>query len=165
MLFAKFIEENELPKIVLHELRHTFVSLSNMAGITSYNIGKAMGHSTPATTQKIYTHLLDSTHAQAVEGVANIIDEAMIKASGVSLDDLKKFVEEQINAWNPMGCSDYALEVKEINGQINVNMTANELGKLIYDTFKQSFGTRAFNKTLEECTEIAEKIKNIRCKI
>lgn len=158
-LFAKFIEENELPKIVLHELRHTFASLSNMAGITSYNIGKAMGHSTPATTQKIYTHLLDSTHAQAVEGVANIIDESMIKASGVSLEDLKKSVEEQINAWNPMGCSDYAIEIKDINSQINVNITADELGKLIYDIFKQSFGTRAFNKTLEECTEIAEKIK------
>ena len=57
-LFSKFLADNDLPKIVLHELRHTFTSLSNQAGIPAYNIGKALGHSTLATTQKIYTHLL-----------------------------------------------------------------------------------------------------------
>ena len=79
-LFGKFLADNDLPKIVLHELRHTFASLSNQAGIPAYNIGKALGHSTPATTQKIYTHLLDQTHTQAVEGVAAIADEARRKA-------------------------------------------------------------------------------------
>ncbi|MFR4240128.1 MAG: hypothetical protein ACLT2F_05860 [Butyricicoccus sp.] len=52
----------------------------NQAGIPAYNIGKALGHSTPATTQKIYTHLLDQTHTQAIEGVAAIADEARRKA-------------------------------------------------------------------------------------
>ena len=66
-LFGKFLADNDLPKIVLHELRHTFASLSNQAGIPAYNIGKALGHSTPATTQKIYTHLLDQTHTQALK--------------------------------------------------------------------------------------------------
>ena len=79
-LFGKFLVDNDLPKIVLHELRHTFASLSNQAGIPAYNIGKALGHSTPATTQKIYTHLLDRTHTQAIEGVAAIADEARRKA-------------------------------------------------------------------------------------
>ena len=64
-LFGKFLADNDLPKIVLHDLRHTFASLSNQAGIPAYNIGKALGHSTPATTQKIYTHLLDRAHTQA----------------------------------------------------------------------------------------------------
>lgn len=79
-LFGKFLADNDLPKIVLHDLRHTFASLSNQAGIPAYNIGKALGHSTPATTQKIYTHLLDRTHTQAIEGVAAIADEARRKA-------------------------------------------------------------------------------------
>lgn len=79
-LFGKCLADNDLPKIVLHELQHTFASLSNQAGIPSFNIGKALGHSTPTTTQKIYTHLLDRTHTQAVEGVAAIADEARRKA-------------------------------------------------------------------------------------
>ena len=51
-LFGKFLADNDLPKIVLHELRHTFASLSNQAGIPAYSIGKALGHSTPATSRR-----------------------------------------------------------------------------------------------------------------
>lgn len=101
-LFSKFLVDNDLPKIVLHELRHTFASLSNQAGIPAYNIGKALGHSTPATTQKIYTHLLDQTHTQAVEGVAAIADEARRKAGKEYLLQLAKALIDEIRVWDPM---------------------------------------------------------------
>lgn len=101
-LFGKFLADNDLPKIVLHELRHTFASLSNQAGIPAYNIGKALGHSTPATTQKIYTHLLDQTHTQAVEGVAAIADEARRKAGKEYLLQLAKALIDEIRVWGPM---------------------------------------------------------------
>ena len=101
-LFGKFLADNDLPKIVLHELRHTFASLSNQAGIPAYNIGKALGHSTPATTQKIYTHLLDQTHTQAVEGVAAIADEARRKAGKEYLLQLAKALIDEILVWDPM---------------------------------------------------------------
>lgn len=73
-LFTKFLKDNGLPKIVLHELRHTFASLSNEAGIQEFNIGKALGHANVGTTKKIYTHLFDDRHTAAVDAVANIID-------------------------------------------------------------------------------------------
>lgn len=101
-LFGKFLADNDLPKIVLHELRHTFASLSNQASIPAYNIGKALGHSTPATTQKIYTHLLDQTHTQAVEGVAAIADEARRKAGKEYLLQLAKALIDEIRVWDPM---------------------------------------------------------------
>lgn len=101
-LFGKFLADNDLPKIVLHELRHTFASLSNQAGIPAYNIGKALGHSTSATTQKIYTHLLDQTHTQAVEGVAAIADEARRKAGKEYLLQLAKALIDEIRVWDPM---------------------------------------------------------------
>ena len=101
-LFGKFLADNDLPKIVLHELRHTVASLSNQAGIPAYNIGKALGHSTPATTQKIYTHLLDQTHTQAVEGVAAIADEARRKAGKEYLLQLAKALIDEIRVWDPM---------------------------------------------------------------
>ena len=101
-LFSKFLADNDLPKIVLHELRHTFTSLSNQAGIPAYNIGKALGHSTLATTQKIYTHLLDRAHTQAVEGVAAIADEARRKAGKEYLLQLAKALIDEIRVWDPM---------------------------------------------------------------
>ncbi|MCK5129477.1 MAG: site-specific integrase [Clostridiales bacterium] len=74
-LFTKFLKKNNMPKIVLHELRHTFASLSNYAGTQEFDIGKAMGHSTPSTTKKIYTHLFDKKQTNAMNAVANIIGE------------------------------------------------------------------------------------------
>jgi integrase len=73
-LFTKFLKENGLPKIVLHELRHTFASISNEAGVQEFNIGKALGHANVGTTKKIYTHLFDQKHTAAVDAVANMID-------------------------------------------------------------------------------------------
>ena len=73
-LFTKFLKKNGLPKIVLHELRHTFASISNEAGVQEFNIGKALGHANVGTTKKIYTHLFDQEHTAAVDAVANLID-------------------------------------------------------------------------------------------
>ena len=41
-----------------------------ISGATIYNISKSLGHSTVATTSMIYTHLLDTTHEQTIEAVA-----------------------------------------------------------------------------------------------
>ena len=69
-VFSKFIRKNRLPKLTLHGLRHTFATLANHSGATIYNISKSLGHSTVATTSMIYTHLLDTTHEQTIEAVA-----------------------------------------------------------------------------------------------
>lgn len=73
-LFTKFLKQNYMPKIVLHELRHTFASISNEAGVQEFNIGKALGHSNVSTTKKIYTHLFDDKHTSAVNAVADMIE-------------------------------------------------------------------------------------------
>ena len=65
-LFTQFIERNNLPKIALHELRHTFALLSNHIGASEYDISKALGHSSLATTKKIYTHLFDKKQTEAM---------------------------------------------------------------------------------------------------
>lgn len=160
-LFGKFLADNDLPKIVLHELRHTFASLSNQAGIPAYNIGKALGHSTPATTQKIYTHLLDQTHTQAVEGVAAIADEARRKAGKEYLLQLAKALIDEIRAWDPMkfgDCNEYMEEIQSIGGRLEPHTDAAALGSMFYETFRASFGTRSFRCTPEECEEVAERV-------
>ena len=160
-LFGKFLADNDLPKIVLHELRHTFASLSNQAGIPAYNIGKALGHSTPATTQKIYTHLLDQTHTQAVEGVAAIADEARRKAGKEYLLQLAKALIDEIRMWDPMkfgDCNEYMEEIQSIGGRLEPHTDAAALGNMLYETFRASFGTRSFQCTPEECEAVAERV-------
>ena len=160
-LFGKFLADNDLPKIVLHELRHTFASLSNQAGIPAYNIGKALGHSTPATTQKIYTHLLDQTHMQAVEGVAAIADEARRKAGKEYLLQLAKALIDEIHMWDPMkfgDCNEYTEEIQSIGKRLEPHADAAALGSMLYETFRASFGTRSFQCTPEECEKVAKSV-------
>lgn len=160
-LFGKFLADNDLPKIVLHELRHTFASLSNQAGIPAYNIGKALGHSTPATTQKIYTHLLDQTHTQAVEGVAAIADEARRKAGKEYLLQLAKALIDEIRVWDPMkfgDCNEYMEEIQSIGRRLEPHTDAAALGNMLYETFRASFGTRSFRCTPEKCEAVAKRV-------
>ena len=70
LAFTRFIRRNSLPKITLHGLRHTFATVASAQGAPLFDIGKALGHSTPATTGRIYTHLLDQNHAATLDRVA-----------------------------------------------------------------------------------------------
>lgn len=68
--FSRFIRKHNLPPITLHGLRHTFATVASAQGAPLFDIGKALGHSTPATTGRIYTHLVDHTHASTLDLVA-----------------------------------------------------------------------------------------------
>lgn len=71
-LFKKFINDNDLPEITLHGLRHSVASVANQAGVNLYNISKILGHSTTGTTSKIYTHLFDETQAESMNAIAGL---------------------------------------------------------------------------------------------
>lgn len=75
MAFKRFLAANRLPHITLHGLRHTFATLASAQGAPLFEIGKAMGHSTPATTGKIYTHLQDQTHGSTLAKVEEALRE------------------------------------------------------------------------------------------
>lgn len=72
-LFTELIKKNNLPPITLHGLRHSFATAANAQNIPLYNIGKLLGHSTTVITDKIYTHLVDNTHENALTKVADSI--------------------------------------------------------------------------------------------
>ena len=75
LAFRRIIDREGLPKITLHGLRHTFATLASAQGAPLFDIGKALGHSTPATTGKIYTHLLDQTHAPTLAKITAALNE------------------------------------------------------------------------------------------
>lgn len=68
--FTEFVAHHGLPPITLHGLRHTFASMASNARVPMYQISRALGHSSPATTQRIYTHLFDLTHGEVLAAVA-----------------------------------------------------------------------------------------------
>lgn len=71
--FSAFTTSRGLPAITLHGLRHTFASMASNARVPLYQISRAMGHSSPSTTQRIYTHLFDPTHGEVLAAVAAAI--------------------------------------------------------------------------------------------
>ena len=52
---------------------HTFATIASCQGASLFDIGKALGHSTPATTGRIYTHLVDRTHEELVQRVSDAL--------------------------------------------------------------------------------------------
>ena len=69
-MLTKIVREHQLDYITLHGLRHSFSSISNDLGVGMFEISKTLGHSTIATTSKIYTHMFDPTHKKAIDTVS-----------------------------------------------------------------------------------------------
>jgi hypothetical protein len=151
------------------QLRHTFASLSNEAGIPEFNIGKALGHSHPSTTKKVYTHLFDPVHTNAVNSVADIVDSA-VKKNKQKLEEkinrIDAVLPRVINEWNPIGFSDdeidYADEIDAVREYLLAGSDESELGQFVYDTFRDSFGKRFFRKSLSECEGMGKELAKLR---
>ena len=71
--FSHFVLKHGLPPVTLHGLRHSFASVASNARVPMYQISRAMGHSSPATTQRVYTHLFEPTHGEVLAAVAAAI--------------------------------------------------------------------------------------------
>ena len=61
-----------IPDVRLHDLRHTFASISASSGASLPLIGAMLGHASPATTHR-YAHLLDDPQRAAANRVAEAI--------------------------------------------------------------------------------------------
>ena len=62
----------ELPKLRLHDLRHSYASFALRQGETVLTIGRLLGHRDPETTLR-YTHFGDAQALEAVEAVASVL--------------------------------------------------------------------------------------------
>ncbi|MFD8321635.1 tyrosine-type recombinase/integrase [Kitasatospora purpeofusca] len=68
--------ELDLPKIRLHDLRHTAASIMIAENIPLAVVSKTLRHSTLATTINLYGHLLKDSADQAVNALARALDQA-----------------------------------------------------------------------------------------
>lgn len=76
MLFAKLLEEKNLPHIRFHDLRHTHGSIA-ILGAPLYDVSKSLGHSRQEITQKIYIKELEHVKCAAVDSVHDVLKSAM----------------------------------------------------------------------------------------
>ncbi len=65
----------EIPDVRLHDLRHTFASYTVARGLPLYTVGKLLGHSNTATTQK-YAHLDLTPLREATDAVGEMLSAA-----------------------------------------------------------------------------------------
>lgn len=65
--FSEFIERNNLPKVTVHSLRHTYASLMIADDIPIVIVSKQLGHAQVSTTANIYAHAIKSAQAKAAE--------------------------------------------------------------------------------------------------
>jgi integrase len=64
-----------LPRIHLHDLRHSAASLALSAGVPMKVVSERLGHSALAITADVYSHVTDELARQSAERVADLISE------------------------------------------------------------------------------------------
>lgn len=65
--FKPLLRRAGLPVIRFHDLRHTFASMMLSEGVRVDVVSRMLGHSTPAVTLNVYSHLMPGDEEAAVE--------------------------------------------------------------------------------------------------
>jgi len=71
--FEALLRKSGLPRIRLHDLRHTHATIALRAGIPVKVISERLGHEDPAFTMKQYAHVIPGMQAEAAALVAALV--------------------------------------------------------------------------------------------
>ena len=74
--WTRIRNEAGLPRLRLHDLRHSWASVAAMNGVDMVTVAKLLGHALVETTER-YTHLSDRSVADAADRVSNRIHAAL----------------------------------------------------------------------------------------
>lgn len=73
MAFDRRVARYKLPRIRLHDLRHTWATLALSAGVDVKIVSERLGHASAKITWDIYQHVTPTMQANAAETVAQLI--------------------------------------------------------------------------------------------
>jgi integrase len=71
--FGKHVEEAGLPRIRLHDLRHTVATLALTAGVHAKIVQELLGHSSITVTLDTYSHVTPGIHEKAALAIGALI--------------------------------------------------------------------------------------------
>jgi integrase len=67
------VAKTKLPRIRLHDLRHTHATLALQEGVHPKVVSEPLGHSSVSFTMDVYSHAIPAMQAEAAETVAALI--------------------------------------------------------------------------------------------
>jgi integrase len=72
-VFAQLVKDAGLPRIRLHDLRHSYATLALQAGVHVKVVSERLGHASITITLEIYSHVLPVLDSDAAERVASLL--------------------------------------------------------------------------------------------
>jgi integrase len=72
-MFDKHVKDAGLPRIRLHDLRHTHATLALAAGVHPKVVSERLGHATVAFTLDVYSHAVPALQEEAADRIAALI--------------------------------------------------------------------------------------------
>jgi integrase len=72
-VFAKTLKQLDLPRIRLHDLRHTSATMALAAGVHPKIVSERLGHATVSMTLDIYSHVVHSMQEEAAERIGDVL--------------------------------------------------------------------------------------------
>jgi len=72
--FRRLVKGSGLPRIRLHDIRHTHATLLLKAGVPIKVVSERLGHSTPAFTMATYQHILPGMQRDAADTFATLLE-------------------------------------------------------------------------------------------
>lgn len=73
--FDRAVAKLDVPRISLHDLRHTHATLLLRAGVPVKVVSERLGHANVAFTMSVYQHVLPGMQAEAAATFAGLLDE------------------------------------------------------------------------------------------
>ena len=70
VLFQRLARQAGLPRIRLHELRHSHATLAFAAGVHPKVVSERLGHASPAFTMQVYSGSVQALHDEAAKTIA-----------------------------------------------------------------------------------------------
>jgi integrase len=71
--FASLVKASDLPKLRLHDLRHTHATIALRTGVHPKIVSERLGHATVTITLDLYSHASESMQTEAARMVADIV--------------------------------------------------------------------------------------------
>jgi integrase len=91
-LFHKHVAAAGLPRIRLHDVRHSYATAALQAGVPAKVISERLGHATAAFTLQVYTHVIPGMDQDAADQIAALI---LGGNSGISNPDVRDLVRDR----------------------------------------------------------------------
>jgi integrase len=71
--FDRLVARSDVPRIRVHDLRHTYATIALRAGVHPAVVSERLGHSSIAITVDLYSHVVPSLQPEAAGAVAGLI--------------------------------------------------------------------------------------------